>query len=262
MLPLAGSTIPDSAAALVDAVTNGLARRGLAAREVIAKGPWPALDMLWIDLTGMQISRSQRLDLAHQSEGTGFTAAHFELAATPADFEGAPIEISMRAEDAAFGFSRGATGELLFVPCRAAHGQCAIEITASAIERLVHSLAAAAAREHGVEIKSTRVTFLGRGPRALSLVAEVTAKVFIASTTIEISGNVDLDERLDARLSALRFSGEGMIAGLAGSFIRPQLARLEGRSFPLMSFALGEMRLRDVQLQAGESLRITAQFGS
>ena len=82
------------------------------------------------------------------------------------------------------------------------------------------------------------------------------------NATVTLSGDVDLDEQLTARLSNLRFSGDGMVANLAGGFIRPKLATLEGRTFPLMSFALGEITLRDVQLQAGETLRLSAQFGS
>ena len=60
----------------------------------------------------------------------------------------------------------------------------------------------------------------------------------------------------------LAIGGEGMIASAAGGFIRPALAKLDGRTFSLMALSLGSIRLRDLQLRGGDSLRLTAQFGS
>ncbi len=262
MLPLAGSEIPDSPEALAAALRAGLAARGLSARDVTARGAWPALDSLTLDLTGIQISRSQRLELPGEPRTAGFTAAQFELMAAPAELESAPIAVSLRAEQAAFEFAPAADGQRLLMMKRAVHGEVTIEMARVDLERLLHSLAAEAAREHGVEIKSTRLSVTTRGPRGLSLAAEVIAKMFIATATVTLSGDLDLDEQLTARLSNLQFRGEGMIATLAGGIIRPQLARLEGRTFPLMSFALGEISLRDVQVSAGETLRLSARFGS
>jgi hypothetical protein len=67
---------------------------------------------------------------------------------------------------------------------------------------------------------------------------------------------------MTVRLSNLRFSGDGMMANLAGGFIRPKLSALEGRTFPLAGLALGEITLREVQIHAGDTLRVSAQFGS
>ncbi|HYR59363.1 MAG TPA: hypothetical protein VEO95_12070 [Chthoniobacteraceae bacterium] len=262
MLPLAGSEIPASPDALAAALKDGLAARGLAARDVTARGAWPALDSLRLDLTGSQISRSQRFAFAEKTRAGGFTAAQFELVAAPAELESAPVHVSLRAEQCAFEFAPAANGELLVVIRHAAHGHVAIEMARVDFERLLHSLAAEAARERGVDVKSTKIQVSSRGPRAISVSAEVTAKMFIATTTMMLGGDLDIDEHFNARLSNLQFRGDGMIGNIAGAIIRPQLAQLEGRTLPLMSFALGEISLRDVQLDAGEPLRLSAQFGS
>jgi len=182
--------------------------------------------------------------------------------AAPAELESTPIHVSLQAEDAAFEFAPASSGGQALMIRRAAHGEVTVELARAALEQLVHTLAVEAAGQHGVEVKSTKMSLSARGPRAVSVTADVTAKMFIATATVTLSGDVDLDEQLNARISNLRFTGEGMVANLAGGFIRPQLAKLEGSSFPLMSFALGEISLRDVQLQAGDTLRLSAQFGS
>lgn len=262
MLLLASSQTPDSAEALAEALKAGLVAQNLPSREVTAQGPWPALALLRLDLTGAQISRSQLPGRVAERFGGGFTAARFELVATPGELESTPIDVSVRADAAEFEFASGREGQSLILIKRAAHGEVTVEVARADLERLIHSLASAAAGQHGVDIKSVKVSLTSRGPRAVSVNADVTAKMFIATATVQLSGDLDLDEKLNARLSNLRFSGDGMVANLAGGFIRPKLATLEGRAFPLMSFALGEITLRDLQLQAGETLRLTAQFGS
>lgn len=262
MFPLAGAQDLDSPEALADALRQGLEARGLPAREVVAQGAWPALDLLRVDLTGAEIPRTQLPHSTGAAGSGGCTAARFELVANPARIDSAAVQLSLEATNAEFKFAPAADGGFVLSVQRAAHGELTVEMAVSDVERLVHSLAADAAKPHGAEIKQVKISLTSSGPRAVNIVAEVTAKMFIASAMITLSGDLELDGQLTARLSNLRFSGDGMMANLAGGFIRPQLAALEGRSFPLMSFALGEIVLRDVQVQAGDTLRISAQFGS
>lgn len=261
MLPLAGSEPPNSPETLVTALKTGLAARELTAKEVTTSGTWPALDSFMVDLTGVQVSRSHRVPTADSSHPAGFCAARFELVAAPASLESTPVQISLHAKDAEFEFASSVQGEFLLMMKRTAQGDVTVEVARTEIERLLQKLASEAAGPHGVEIKSTSLQVAQRGPRAVSLVAEITAKMFIAKATMTLTADLDLDDQLNLRPSNLQFHGDGMVASLAGGFIRPQLARLEGRAIPLVSFALGDMTLRDIQVNAGETLRFSAQFG-
>ncbi len=262
MLPLAGPRIPDSPASLKEALERGLVARGLSARAVIAQGAWPTLDLLRIDLTGTQVTRPQLPSPLDDTSNGTIAVTRFEILAEPGELEGTPIHVRLHADDAAFNLAPVSGDESVLLIQTATHGELAIEILHADLERLVHSLASKAASGHGVEIKSVKLTCTSRGPRAVSIRADVVAKMFIATAACTLSGDVDLDEYLNARLAHLQFHGDGMAANLAGGFIRPQLAALEGQTFPLMNFALGEISLRDVQLVAGDSLRVSAQFGS
>lgn len=262
MLPLSGSSLPDSAASLAAALKAGLAAHGLPAREVSAAGVWPALESVRIDLTETQIEQANFTSAKLEPSPHHFAADRFEIVATPAKLQSAALNFSLTAEDVAGEFAATAEGESFLVFRTAAHGKIQIEIAEAAVEQLIRHFAAKAAGQHGVEIKATTVRLTSRGPRAVSIAAEVTAKMFIATAVVRLTGDADIDEQLNARLSNLRFDGDGMVANLAGSVIRPQLAHLEGRSFPLASFALGELRLRNLEIETGATLRLSARFGS
>jgi hypothetical protein len=103
-----------------------------------------------------------------------------------------------------------------------------------------------------------------RSKSSRSLAAEVRlrAKKLFLSASIRITGQLDLDEELNARISGLNCAGDGAIATMACGVLKPHLEKIDGREFPLMSLPLGKIRLRDVQLAVGDKLSVTAQFGS
>jgi hypothetical protein len=81
------------------------------------------------------------------------------------------------------------------------------------------------------------------------------------SGAVTLTGQVDIDDRLVARLSNLNIAGEGMMVALAVNMVRGRVTALEGAEFPLMTLALGDVRLRDLQLSVGDELKMTAAFG-
>ncbi len=259
MFPLAGAALPTSPEMLVEAMRAGLAAHGIHPANLAAAGAWPQLDALAFDLTGTSLEAAQSLPHPGTGRDGGFSAAEFTLRAAPAQFRDMPVEIAISGRDARFVFAPDDVAPAILLT-GAADGEVSVAMALPALEQLLHRLAADAAREHGVEVRQTRLKITQRGPRAISLDAEVTAKAFIATATVTISGDADLDEQLVARLSNLRMGGEGMIANLAGGVIRPVLARLEGKELPLLGLT-GDLKLRDVQVEVGEMLRIAAQFG-
>jgi hypothetical protein len=96
----------------------------------------------------------------------------------------------------------------------------------------------------------------------VSFRAEVTAKVFVMTAALALTGRIAIDDALNAKISDLKLDGDGMILKLAGSFAKPHLDRLEGRVFPLLAFAPGGLNLRNVEITAGERLRVHAVFGA
>ncbi len=92
--------------------------------------------------------------------------------------------------------------------------------------------------------------------------AKVRARKMFFATTIELKAKLAVDDDLNATVSGLKCTGDGAIGSLACGFLAPHLQKLEGRSFPLMALSLGEVRLRDVRLSAGDQLTVSAEFSS
>jgi hypothetical protein len=79
---------------------------------------------------------------------------------------------------------------------------------------------------------------------------------------LRVTGQLDLDDQLNLKVSDVKCAGDGGIAALACGILQPYLKKIDGRKFPLMSLALGEIRLRDVRLAVNDDVSITAEFGS
>jgi hypothetical protein len=263
MLPLAGSHLPASPFELSEAITRGLAHYGVGAGEVLVEGgEWPAIEQLTVNLTGARVTRDLRLPRGGPPSGEQLRISRIDVTGRPLFFETIPFQLALATTDATLGLARGEDGVSLLTLVRVGDGEITIEAQRADLETLAHSLIVPIAAQQGVDIKATRMTLRSLGPRALEFQIEVTAKMFVVSARAAVSGNVEVDDRFDARLSQLTCTGHGMIASAASAFLRPHLQKLEQRTFSLLGLPLGEVKLHDVSLTAGETVRLHARFGA
>jgi hypothetical protein len=155
-----------------------------------------------------------------------------------------------------------AEGNIVLVPHRAGNGRIEVSVSPSDIETLVAEVAKSEAGKHGVTIEGVELTLRSNSPRSLAAEVRLRAKKLFLSASIRISGQVDLDDALVARISGLDCTGDGAFASIACGVLKSHLQKLDGREFPLMSLPLGEIRLRDVRIAAGDKLSVTAEFGA
>ena len=262
MLPLAGDDLPRSLDQFVAALRAGLERDQVTARDVRATGAWPALEELSLDLTGAQLSRATPISKPTTKAEQGPSIRCLTIAATPLTFESVPVIFDLRANDARCGFARDSQHHASLQVLQAESGAIVLEAKRSDLETFLQKLAAEALAKHGAEVKSTRLEFTSRSPRTLEFHARVKAKVFVMNAEIVLSGQLNVDDGLNLRAQQLTADGNGMIANMATSYLRPRFAELEKRAFPLANFSLAEVQLRDVQVSGGETLRLEGRFGA
>lgn len=262
MLPLIGSALPSSASLLQTALKEGFAKYDIIAREIEVKGEnLRQLEQLSIDLSGANITREAQPPKPGKPQEEVASAEKFSLTAKPLLLEGVPAQLSMTASDVGLASAEGG-GHLLLVPQRAKDGHLHLEIQRADLETLIRKVASEVAGKQGVEIKETHLEVTSRGPRDLSFRAEVVGKVFVMTAPITLTGDASIDDDLNLHLSNLQIGGSGMIANMASGFAQPHLKKAQSQPISLGMFTLGTLKLRDIQLAGGDTLRLEARFGS
>lgn len=265
MFPLQSKVLPPNAAALRDALEDGLRRVVHPAGPMVTveEKQYPELTALRVSLDGANAGErppSRPLPAVGAVE-PGLRVAHFEISGRPILVQGAKVDLSCSARDVQIGQGRDQNGNVLLLLQDAAEGKMEVAVALADLETLVLVGAKAEAAKQGVTVEDVRIELRSRSERALDAIVHVRAKKLFLNAAVRISGSVSIDEQLNARLSGLECAGDGALGSLASGFIAPHLARFNEREFSLMALPLGEVKLRDVRIAAGRELRVTARFG-
>jgi hypothetical protein len=146
---------------------------------------------------------------------------------------------------------------------RAQYGNIRFEISRAAAERMIMKGASKLAEKQGVVVDNAQLELTPRGPRALDGKLTVAAHKLIFHPVLSLAGTFAVSEDLVATVSNLKCHGEGPIAALACAAITPSFSKIERRTFPLSALPLGEMKLRDLAIDAAnEQVVVRARFGS
>jgi hypothetical protein len=243
---------------LQEAIRAGLAAQGLTPRAVLAEeATWPSLKRLEIDLSGASVSRNLRPPAPGGGSGAELAVAAFALTGAPLLLEGSPAELRLTAQDAVF---RDDGGWLTLE--RSGPGRLSGSISRADLQKVALVVAQAAAAERGAQIQDLQLTLEAESPRVVRVVAEVTAKMGFMKASLTIKGRAELETSLQIRLSEMDVQGHGMAASIAAGLIRAQLEKAQQTPISLSMLQLGTVRLRDVRLTTGETIRLEAEFAS
>ncbi len=264
MFPLSATTFPSSAPDLAGLLSESLQRIFITKAEpvTIESDSYPALQSLRITLDGAQLRPVPPRPPAISGDSSpALQVAELALSGSRLSLGPATADLELTARDVRLDQSRDEKNEIVLVLRSAAEGRVSIAADKAEIEKAIAALAAVEAGRQGVTIEGVRLHLHERGPRSLSAEVEVKARKLFFSTVIRIAAQLDLDEELKATLSGLVCNGEGTIGTLACSVLAPHLQKLNGRAFSLMALPLGDIRLRDVRLAAGDRISVQAEFG-
>ena len=263
IIPLAGAAFPSSAEELRKQLDEAGTELRLKVRSEVEAANWPAIESLEIDVTGSEVDDASRFARPGRSSEGSMQVQRFALKGKPISVQHMPLSLEVKGTDTLWNLARRPGGAPALVLERAGDGDIDVRVSRSDVEQLAQTLLSTQAGKHGVNITETRLSFVSRGPRSLSLRADVTAKMMLIKATLTVTGDLDLDDALQLRISNLELTGGGMVAGLARGFLQPHFDRLQARPIALAALEFGEVRLRDVSLAvAGEELQLHAKFGS
>jgi hypothetical protein len=268
MFPLAGKTFPKTLEELTTAIHGALADvfdLPQADKTVKATGgDYPTIKKLSIDLDGATV-RAKEPPPKPKPAGKrepGVTVGQLEVSGHPIRYENSKLEIDLKAKGVKLDFAKDKNGHPLLVLTDAEDGQAEAKISKSDIQSLVMAIATAAAKQHGVTVQDIQLNLTSEGKRSVAADVRVQAKKAIVSGVVHLTGRADLDDDLNAKLSNLSCTGEGMIGKMAAGFLQGKLKEYDGKTFPLMAFSLGDVTLKDLKVDTKSGLHVTAKFGS
>jgi hypothetical protein len=265
MFPLNTPNFPPNAADLARALNDSLRSLFTVAHEPVAIRDlsYPHLAALELSLDGAQLRGrppgppSLATPPAPALRVDSFSAAGRGMSVGPA-----AIDFSLTATGVELHQAKDSAAQIVLVLHAATAGRVEASAPKADLEALIAEVAKAEAGKQGVSVDSVQLSLRSQSPRSLAAEVRLRVKKLFLSASLRITGQLDLDEELNACLSGLDCVGDGAIAAVACGVLKPHLQKLNGREFPLMSLPLGEVRLRDVRLAVGEKLSVTAEFGS
>jgi hypothetical protein len=265
MFPLKTNTLPISAADLARCLNESLRDLFQLPNDpvTIREISYPHLASLAVALDGAQLRGQPPPAPSPTGESNPalmvdcFAAKGSHISVGPA-----AVDFALEAKDVHLHRATDSRGDVVLMLHSAADGRIEVSASPADLEALIAEVAKAEAAKHGVAIDNVQLSLRSNSPRSLAAEVRLRAKKLFLSTSLRISGQVDLDEELNAKISSLECTGEGAMGGIACGILKPHLEKINGRKFSLMSLPLGEVRLRDVRIAAGAKLSITAEFGS
>jgi len=261
MFVFGDEAFPHDTKSLRASLARGAARLGASDGAVIVDGEYPSVETTQLNLTGMRLDPRTALAPAVQNAGGGFFSRSLDIAAEPAHAESVPVRLRMHAEDCVFAFGTAADGTRVVSLQSCANGTLDASAATEDIEGALLTLARDAASEHGAEVESVRLTLTAESARCIAVSAVAVAKAMFFTATLTIRGRITLDENFVLRLRDATCTGDGMIANLAAAQLRPRIAALEGRAFPIRALLPEGLQPSEVVLSGGAALRIRATFG-
>jgi len=267
VFPLAGKDFPENAAELTDAINDALAQvLTLANGSAVTAdgGKFPSVKKLKINLNNAQVSAAEPPPKPKPTgkREKGITVDQLEVVGKPIKYEQNELELELSASGVSFDFARDKKGQPLLVLTDAKDGHVQARMSKADIEALARAAAEMAAKGQGIKIEGLDLTLTGEGQRSLAADVRVRAKKMMVSGVVRITGRVDIDDEMNATVSKLDAEGEGMIGSMASGLVKSKLKPYEGQTFPLMTFSLGDVALRDLKIDVKNNVQVTADFGS
>ena len=267
MFPLAGKDFPTTAEELSTAIDEALGevfslKKGSGV-SVQGGEKFPHIKQVQINLDGARVSAKEPppKPLGVGKRKPGITVDRLEISGHPINYEQTKLELEVNANEVSFDFDRDKAGRPLLVLTDAAEGTVEASIKKKDIEALLLAAATIGAKLQGVTIQELSLDLTSSGPRSVAADVRIKAKKMMMSGVIRVTGAVDVDDELNATVSDLNCTGEGIVGGTAASFVQKYLKEYDGKTFPLMAFSLGDLTLRDLEVKLNGTMQVSAAFG-
>jgi hypothetical protein len=267
MFPLACTAFPTTPAELATALRASLAGHLTfppGAKGVEAIGPsLDRLQQVLIDLSNakVELKPPPPKPVVTGPRTPGVCADRLQVLARPLRVQDASAQFELVATGVKCDFARDQQGKPMLVLADAEHGRVESSVTRADLQAILLAGARIGAAQHGVTIQDLQIDLTPNGPRGVGINLRVKAKKMMMSGVVSVRGSAQIDDQLNARFSGLSCDGEGVVGKMAATMLSTKLREFEGKQIALSALSLGDLTLRDLQIDASNGLRITAEIG-
>lgn len=265
MFPLYTSSFPSSATDLERLLTDSLKRMLEVKGDPVSvrEASYPHLQEMRISLDQARLRSNPPAPPAICDEvSPALQVDQLTLSALALSLGTADLDLSLQASDVGFTQGKDVDDQVVLALENAADGKVEIKITQRSLVALITELLQAQAKKQGITIEAVKLELQKEGSRSVGVRVGLQIKKLFLSASLAVIGHLELDDHLNLKISRLNCTGDGGVANIACGILNPYLRRIDGREFSLLSLPIGEMQLRDVQLEVGENITVTADFGS
>ena len=187
----------------------------------------------------------------------------FEFLARGLSLDDARVDIDLTAQDARLLFTRDKDGKPLLVMGDAKAGRMSVESSLDDVEHLLLARAKKGAAAYGLAVDRASLRLKVENERSIRVHLKLSTRVGrVIPAGLHFRARMDIDENLNGRLSGMSCTGDDVLGPLISGLIHPFIKKYNGTTRPLMNFPKTDMRLRDVQIVSGDTIRLSADFGS
>ena len=273
LFPMSKSIRPETPEMLASSMEQAWGKRlnvpeGADLVRIEGADAYPHVGAMTIDLSDVSVpSKSKERKLKPRGSAEG--AVHvdsLELVARPLLVEQARFMIGVTASDAKLEIRRDKKGQPMLALAGAEDGKVSLEVSKKDIDRLLLQSAREAAGKYGVAVDRTKLKLdLIDGANSRSLRVDLKVNLRVAGVLpagLRFKARMDLDEQLNGKITRLSCEGDQLLGPLISSVIDPALSKYEGKKRPLVGFAFGKMRLKDLQIDVEDGFKLQAAFGN
>jgi len=267
MFPLAGNAFPTTPDGLASALRGSLSEHLTfppgAQGVVVAGEDLLNLKSVLIDLSGAAVAIRQPppKPVVTGPRQPGVASDRLQVVAKPLRIETASAQFDFNAQGVKCDFARDQNGKPLLVIADAQRGRVDLHVGRSDLQAILLAGARVGAQQQGVTIQDLQIDLTPQGQRGIGINLRVKAKKMMMSGVVTIRGNANIDDQLNAQISGLSCAGDGVVGKMAAAMLSAKLRELEGKQIALSALSLGELALRDLQIDASNGLHITAEIG-
>jgi hypothetical protein len=264
VIPLFRTQFPSSKAELAEALNDALGRyvkKESGPLVTVSARVFPYLDEIAVNLDGAELASS----FPSVSKVVGETKSAIEagllsVAGRDIKLRGIPLNLQMTANGIVMHSGRDESDQAVLVPQSLSSGHVAIAVSQHDLEKAIADLAREEAAKHGIVIEDLRIALRARGVRSISADIHLRARKLLFRTEMDVSGQLEIDDAFQAKISNLKCRATGAIGSIACGILQPHLDKIEGRSMSLMSFPFTGMKLKDVRVTVADTVEVTADF--